>query len=112
MLEESILRRLSTPRGTLYGGDEESTYGVDLSGYVGAVGDAIAAAALPSVIESELLKDERIASAVATVVSSVLVGSLRVFHVRIDVVPVAETETFSMTLAVSELTIELIGGMS
>jgi len=112
MLEESILRRLSTPRGTLYGGDEESTYGTDLAAYVGAVGDAVAAAALPSVVESEMLKDERIASVVASVTTSVMTGALRVFHVRIDVTPIAETETFSMTLAVSALTVEILGGAS
>lgn len=111
MLEESILRRLTTPRGTLYGGAEESTYGLDLSAYVGAVGDTVAAVALPSVVESELLKDERIASVVASVVTSVLTGGLRTFRVRVDVTPIAETETFSMVLAVSLLTVEILGGM-
>ena len=77
LLAEAVERRLTTPRGTLTGGDEERAYGIDLAGYVGAVGDAVAAAALPGVIESELSKDDRIAGVSVSVAA--LPAPLRVF---------------------------------
>lgn len=113
LLTDSIVRRLSTPRGTLDGGDEESTYGLDLAGYVGAVGDVIAEAALPAIIENELLKDERIAAVSVVVTRSTSSPSpgLVVFWPRLRVTPANEAETFTLTLAVSSVTVEIIGGI-
>ena len=66
LLAEAIWRRLTTPRGTLSGSAEASAYGLDLAAYVGAVGERIAEAALPSIVEAELLKDDRIAAVSVT----------------------------------------------
>lgn len=60
VVAQALYRRQITPRGVLRGGDEEANYGIDLSGYVGSVGPELAAAALPSVIRGELLKDDRV----------------------------------------------------
>lgn len=57
---QAAYRRLITPRGTLQGGDEESTYGFDVAQYVGAVGYDIALIALPGQVRGELKKDDRI----------------------------------------------------
>ena len=110
LLVDSIVRRLSTPRGTLHGGDEESAYGIDLAAYVGAVGVPVALAAMPSVVESELLKDPRIAAAVVTTSQSATSDGIAI-EVRIRVTPASELATFDLTLAVSAVTVELIGGM-
>ena len=109
LLTEAIFRRLSTPRGTLYGGAEESAYGLDLAGYVGAVGDAVAAAAMPAVIESELRKDDRIASATVSVVRATTSAGLSTFTITIDVTPASELDDFALTLAVSDVTVSLLG---
>jgi len=110
LLTDSIMRRLSTPRGTLYGGDEESAYGIDLAAYVGAVGPAVAAAAMPGVVESELMKDPRIAAVVATATRSTTTDGVRV-ELRLRITPASELETFDLTLAVSAVSVDLIGGM-
>jgi len=110
LLAESVLRRLSTPRGTLDGGAEESAYGLDLAGYVGAVGTTVAQAALPGVIESELLKDARIA-AVSVVVAHSTTAGTTTFENRIRVTPANELGDFSLTLAVDDVTVSVLGGM-
>lgn len=112
LLVQAIVRRLTTPRGTLRGSAEASRYGIDLAGYVGQVGDAVAAAALPAVIESELLKDDRIASVAVAVTYTRDAAGLVTYLVRIDVTPASELEDFALTLAVSDVTVSMIGGMS
>jgi len=58
LLAQSGYRRLITPRGELA---SDPNYGLDVAGYLGALGDA-AAAALPALIEAELRKDDRVLS--------------------------------------------------
>lgn len=105
LLGEAIYRRLTTPRGTVA---NAPTYGYDLSAYVGSVGGRVAAAALPAVVESEILKDNRVASVEAAVTRDVD-GSSETFTVEISVTPADETSTFDLTLAVSDVSVDLIG---
>ena len=80
LVAQALYRRLITPRGTLRGGDDESAYGLDVSGYVGAVGYQSALQALPGLVRGELLKDDRvgevIVSATFTNTSNALIGIL------------------------------------
>ena len=106
LVAEACYRRLTTPRGTLRGGDDEQNYGLDLLNLIGTVSSASAAAALPGQIESELLKDERLDSVTATVTSSV-VGPSTSWSI------VVEGETaegpFALTLSVDDVTVSLLG---
>lgn len=112
LLSEAIIRRLSTPRGTLTGGDEERAYGIDLAGYVGAVGTDAAVAALPGVVEAELLKDDRIARVAVSVARLPVSDGVQSLEVTIDVTPADESGDFTLTLAVSALGMSLLGGVS
>lgn len=70
LVAEAAYRRITTPRGTLRGGEDEANYGMDLEELVGS-GDPVAlAATLPGRIRNELLKDERIDEVDAEVVST------------------------------------------
>jgi len=113
LLKQSLYHRFTTPRGTLQGGDVESAYGLDLAGWVGSVGDATAAAALPSVIEAEASKDPRVAAVEATVTAaSGGASGVATFTVRIDVTPADDGESFALTLAVSSVTVDILGSVS
>jgi hypothetical protein len=59
LVAESYYRRLTTPRGTLRGGEDEANFGLDLNNYVGQTNSRAAKAALPGQIAAELGKDER-----------------------------------------------------
>jgi hypothetical protein len=105
LLAEAIYRRLTTPRGTLRGGDEEGIYGEDLTAYVGR-NDRGLEFALPGIIRTELLKDERIFEVTSTVVRTVN-GPAVSFTITIDCVSAAGP--FSLKLAVSEVSTTLLG---
>lgn len=109
LLIDSIMRRLSTPRGTLFGGDEESAYGIDLAAYVGAVSPAVALAAVPAVVEGELLKDSRIAAVRVSASRSTTADGVRL-ELVVDVTPADGTETFPLTIAIGDVTVALLGG--
>lgn len=109
LVMRALYRRLTTPRGTLQGltdgsGDEEGAYGLDLAGYVGAVGLDIAVRALPSQIRAELLKDDRV-SDVSVAVSASADG---VITITIDARLSDESEDFQMTLRVQDATVVLV----
>lgn len=106
LVAEAAYRRVTTPRGMLQGGEDEANYGIDLADLIGSVVTTADAAALPGRIENELLKDERIESVDVTVTSSV-VGPSTSWQVTIE----AQTSEgpFSLVLAVSDVTVELLG---
>ncbi len=108
-LAHAIYRRLTTPRGTLRGGDEEQTYGLDLPGMVGNVAAALLVRALPGMIAAELGKDDRISSVLPVVTASTDAAGAVSLEIAIRVVPVDEDEEFSLTLAVSTVSVELLG---
>lgn len=112
LLAQAIYRRLTTPRGTLRGGAEELAYGLDLPGYVGQTDPDTAAASLPTLIEGELAKDDRIVSVAATITSSTSTDGMTTFAIVVDVVPVGEADQFALTLDVSDVGLDIIGGVS
>jgi hypothetical protein len=106
LLGQACYRRLITPRGTLRGGEDESVYGLDLSGYVGRSPRNVEAA-LPAQIRAELLKDERVTDA-ATTITKTVSGPATTFTIRI-LVTASTGETFALVLAVDDVTTELLG---
>jgi hypothetical protein len=111
LLAEAIWRRLTTPRGTLSGSSEASAYGLDLAAYVGAVGERIAEAALPSIVEAELLKDDRIAAVSATATAHRADDGTARIELQLVVQPASDLARFPLTLGVTSAGVELIGGM-
>lgn len=105
IVAEAIYRRLTTPRGTLRGGEEEADYGLDLLDMVGAVVTQSGAAALGGRIRNELLKDERLESVDATVVL-ILSGPSTRLDIQIEV----ETRDgpFALTLAVTDVSVDIL----
>jgi hypothetical protein len=109
LLAEACYCRLTTWRGTLDGGPDEDAYGVDVSAYLGDVGPDIAAAALPAIVEAELLKDERISAVSAS--ASASTGAEPIITLVVRVTPADETGDFALTLAISDVSVEAIGGL-
>jgi hypothetical protein len=109
-LAQALYRRLITPRGTLRGGREEAAYGLDVAGYVGAVGVATALAALPALVRAELCKDDRVRDVVVTATSTTM-GAETAVQLEIDVAPMDEDDTFTLTLLVTDVRVELLGGL-
>jgi len=106
LVAEACYRRLITPRGSLFGGDDEANYGLDLADLIGSVSTKAQVAALPGQIQTELLKDERITSASATVTASKS-GPSVTYQISIS----AQTDAgpFSLVLSVSDVTVSLLG---
>lgn len=106
LVGEACFRRLTTPRSMLRGGEDEANYGLDLTELIGATDTVSQAAALPGKIEGELKKDERIVSVSATVVRTVD-GPVTSYEISVDAV--TDFGPFSLQIAASEVTVELLG---
>lgn len=106
VVAEAIYRRLTTPRGSLLGGEAEANYGLDLMGLVGTVDTKGAAASLPGRIENEVRKDERVETVKADVVRTV-VGPSTTYTITINVT--TALGPFSLQMLVSAVTVELLG---
>jgi len=78
---------------------------------VGSIGDASLAAALPAIVEAELLKDDRIARVVVRVSYHVDAGVVS-FLIDIRAVPADDTEDFGFTLRATEVSVSVVGGVS
>jgi len=116
-LAQACYRRLITTRGTLLG---DPDYGYDLQGTLDDDLSTSDLARIASEIDSELVKDERVASSSTTVLfggvspnqttqqTGAVVGpQTGVLNVYITITPAAGP-TFSLTLAVSDLTTTLL----
>lgn len=106
----ALYRHLITSRGMLRGGDDEQNYGLDLAGYVGAVGYPTAINALPNLIAGELEKDDRVLAGSVVVTATTTTGAnglidiVLSIHVRL----VDEGESFTLTVSVDEVSAELL----
>lgn len=112
VVAQAYYRRLTTPRGTLRGGEEEGAYGFDVSGYVGAVGEAIAVRALPAQVAAELLKDDRGTGVSCEAFISTAANGLTSIVLTITATLADESEDFTLTLAVTDTTVTILGGIS
>lgn len=110
-LAASIWRRLTTSRGSLQGGKEELAFGYDIRRLLGAPSANANPARLATIVESEVAKDERVAAVAAAVTSTRRADARVTVTLRVDIVPANETETFALTLDVSDLSVDLIGGL-
>lgn len=112
VVAQAYYRRLITPRGTLRGGEEESAYGFDVCGYVGAVGEAIALRALPSQVEAELSKDDRGTGVNCEAAIATDANGLTSIVLAITATLADESGDFTLTLAVTDTTVTILGGIS
>ena len=110
-LAASIWRRLTTPRGTLQGGQEELAFGYDLRRLLGAPSSNANPARLATIVESEVAKDERVAAVAATVTSTRSADARVVVSIRVEIVPADDSGVFALTLDVSDVSVDLIGGL-
>lgn len=106
VVAEAAYRRLTTPRGMLRGGEDEANYGLDLTELIGSASTKADAAALPSRVKAELLKDERIISA-NVVVTPTREGATTTYLIAIT----AETTAgpFTLGVGVADVTVQLLG---
>lgn len=110
LLAQACYNRLTTSRGELDDGDDGVVYGIDIADFVGRQTVPDAVAFLPAVIEAELSKDDRFASVTAT--ATVAHGTDGLDAITCDVVVTpfeADTNVFTLTLAVSSVAVELLG---
>ena len=101
MLAQAIGRRITTRTGMLAWIGESASYGLDVRDQVGSDTDARTAFALAASVQAEVLLDERVRACdvTAVVVSGVLSLVLRL----------ADADgPFRLTLAVSDVTIDLL----
>lgn len=105
LVGEAAYRRLTTPRGMLRGGENEESYGLDLTELIGTTNASADAASLPGRIQNELLKDERIVTVSADIVVTTE-GPATLFAITIEC---ATTEgPFTLQVAASEVTVSLL----
>ena len=106
LLGQRCYRRLSTPAGTLRGGEEEADFGRDLAEYVGSTSPAIVDAMLPVIARNELMKDPAVVT--ATCVATRVEGGGRVsWTLAISVE--STTGDVQLVLSVSAVTVALLG---
>lgn len=109
-MAQALYRRLTTPRGTLRGGEEAANYGIDLADYVGAIGTDAAIAALPGVVRGELRKDDRVIQVdVDTPIVSREASGLVSITLKISCYLTDELDALGLTLAVSDVSVDLLG---
>lgn len=104
LVAQALYRRLITPRGTLF---YDTSYGFDLSEFVGEVGPELAAVAIPGRVRNELLKDDRV-SEVDVSVEIVTEGAETTLVVSITATLYDTGETFALTVGASSVTTELL----
>lgn len=111
----AMIRRVTSTRGTLRGLSDDApqrAYGLDLPGYVGAVGYPTAVQAIPALLRGEWLKDDRIADVdVKTTVSTDPAGLMSI-TLDVHVTPADEALDFVFTLSVDDVSVALVGGVS
>jgi len=101
IIKQSLIRRLNSPRGSLYSDQE---YGTDLSGYLNKAMTAAEVTELEGSIQAECRKDDRVESCSATV--TLETSSLTIL---IHVSPVDPSlEDFDLTFILSTDTLELV----
>jgi phage baseplate assembly protein W len=101
-LVQAILRRLSTPPGSLF---YDPDYGIDVREYVGEGLDAADLFYVQTEIERECLKDERVRAAQARVSLDASTGVLTISLQLRDA-----TGPFRLVLSVDQVTLTLLSG--
>lgn len=94
---QAVARRFITPRGGMF---YDPAYGLDLREFIS---DTIAPEAVSAMCEAEARKDERVRECATTIT----VLDSTTWKIDINVMLIAD-ETFSLTLSVSNVTVELL----
>lgn len=102
----ALYRRTITQRGKLRGGDEESVYGFDVVEFIGQVDEP---GALEARVRAEYMKDDRVADVVVTSTRTESPSGAVSYVLSAHVTPEDESESFTLTLAVSDVGVELLG---
>lgn len=109
IVAQACYRRLITPVGMLRWGEEESRYGFDVAGFIGAVGDEAALAALPVLVAAELSKDDRVADVLCIATStSTNTNGMVTIALAIDVQLKDEGGNFNLTMTVADAQTSLV----
>jgi hypothetical protein len=107
LVAEAAYRRLITPRGTLFWGEDEADYGLDLTELlIGQPNTTALANSLEGRIRNELKKDERIDEVDVSVITST-VGASTTYDLTINATTAAGP--FTLTLAANEVSVALLG---
>ena len=109
LVAQACYRRLITPRGMLAGDDDASAYGFDVAGHIGAVGNAAAIHSLPGLVSAQLGQDDRIAGLSVTAAETTAADGSVSIELEISASLADESGTFTLTLAVSDVGVSLIG---
>lgn len=100
-LIEAIVRRLTTPRGGLF---YRPDYGFDVRALVA---DVITRSQAETMIQAEILAEERVQDATVSIVESGPSNG-RTWKISIVVQAYEQTESFAFTLAVDAVTVTLL----
>lgn len=84
LIAQDALWRLQTPRAMGILAEDAPTYGMDILEAIGSVETESDVASLPSQLEAELRGDERIHTAAATVIRTLLDGGAARFDISIE----------------------------
>jgi len=98
LLAEAIVRRITTPRGRLI---DDPNYGIDVREWLLDSVTPSDLQRLPAVVDAEIQQDERIVGSTTTAIYNAGVLTL---SITLD----PGESPFTLTLAVSELTVELL----
>lgn len=109
LLAQAIYRRLTTPRGTLDDGDEGLVYGLDLLDFTGTLGTDEAVDAIPDMVIAEVLKDDRVDRCEVSASIERGTDGLVVINLDVDVFPADESQSFTLSLSVNDVTVALLG---
>lgn len=104
ILADALARRFVTRPGTYI---TDPSYGLDLDDIIGTSATDDRISRLAQEMEQQAEADERVDAARATVLSVTGPLSSRLVQIRLDVLP-RFGETFSLTLSVQDLTIEVL----
>lgn len=102
LIGQRIARRLQTPRGALAGIGDDPNFGWDVRQYINAALTPVSIAQAQAQIQAECTKDEEVQSAEVTLAQNAGGG------LTITIVLTTATGPFTLTLAVTALTVDAI----
>jgi len=106
LVAQRLYHRLTTPVGTLLGGEDEANFGEDLAAYVGSTDQNAIGAMLPVRVENIIRRDPVVAEVDVTAVRTVAGGEVS-WDLTIDVATTLGPVT--LIVAVSDVSVDLLG---
>lgn len=106
LVAQRLYHRLSTPAGSLRGGEEEADFGEDLSDYIGSIEESAIAPMLPVRVENILLRDPAVASVDVTANRVVTAGQV---SWELTIAVVTTLGQITLIASVSDVSVDLLG---